>query len=165
MYRFKGIPSTWLQKLHAFIGIGIVHFRPPDVPLRATLQQIRAGSGGCFMGGVGRDLSKWLFLLFHTNLSWNFQMFQKFPCFCWEKNFGRVWMTPHNFDALPYRIMTLKELQSLKWWNKSAIVLSYHPVEQCNAWMPCPITCNMGRWRCLVCVNKLSIADMTAACY
>ncbi len=29
----KGIPSTQLQKLYASIGIGIVHFRPPDVPL------------------------------------------------------------------------------------------------------------------------------------
>ncbi len=33
MYRFKGIPSTWLQKLYVSIGIGIVHFRSPDVPL------------------------------------------------------------------------------------------------------------------------------------
>ncbi len=33
MYRFKGIPSTQLQKLTASTGIGIVHLRPPDVPL------------------------------------------------------------------------------------------------------------------------------------
>ncbi len=30
----KRIPSTWLQKLYAFTGIGIVHLRPPDVPLK-----------------------------------------------------------------------------------------------------------------------------------
>ncbi len=37
MYRFKGIPSTWLQKLNASNmskGIEIVHFGPPDVPLK-----------------------------------------------------------------------------------------------------------------------------------
>ena len=33
-YMFKGIPSTWLQKFYVSISIGIVHFRPPDVPLR-----------------------------------------------------------------------------------------------------------------------------------
>ena len=37
MYRFKGIPSTWLQKLYGSYCIGIVHFRPPDVPLRIFL--------------------------------------------------------------------------------------------------------------------------------
>ncbi len=34
MYRFKGIPSTWFQKLNASTGIGIVHLGPPDIPLR-----------------------------------------------------------------------------------------------------------------------------------
>ncbi len=38
-YRFKGIPSTWLQKLYASIGVGIVHFRPPDVPLTSALKK------------------------------------------------------------------------------------------------------------------------------
>ena len=36
MYRFKGIPSTWLQKLNASTGIGIVHLGPPDIPLRLS---------------------------------------------------------------------------------------------------------------------------------
>ncbi len=37
MYRFKGIPSTWLQKLNASTGVGIVHLRPPNIPLRLTI--------------------------------------------------------------------------------------------------------------------------------
>ncbi len=37
MYRFKGIPSTWLQKLNASTGIGIVQLGPPDVPLKMLI--------------------------------------------------------------------------------------------------------------------------------
>ena len=33
----KGIPSTWLQKLNASTGIGIVHLGPPDIPLKSFL--------------------------------------------------------------------------------------------------------------------------------
>ncbi len=91
----------------------------------------------------------WLFLLFHTNLTWNFQFFRNPEQAIWPKirkipdfligfhvfagkkfGGGFGWPPPHKFGALPYRTMTL----NFQTWNFNLDYTSpfYGPLVQVN---------------------------------
>ncbi len=76
--RFKGIPSTWLQKLNASTCIRTVHPGPPDIPLRWLIHDFH---GKLLSSRLGTYF--YSFVLTHTwlfSIDHSWEQFRKNSC-------------------------------------------------------------------------------------